>query len=205
MLARSKRTGTADSAVPGGANLLSYAALLWPLFNQCTVYLDLLTANEVQIIAAIPTMKNSSFCFYILVCPEFLVSPFAEQVLALGLLPWKERACHPCLLQRRSAAWPSPVCSSDTGTSDLVQTEATVGQVAATGRIWLQTCSSPATLLMQTLPEQRELLSRAHNQRYQPEQRTLEVFLMVWSLPSVFWIGRCRFLLEIVLFHPGEL
>lgn len=47
------------------------------------------------------------------------------------------------LLQRHLAAGQSPVCTSDTGTPNLLQTEATVGQVAATGRDLLQKRAVP--------------------------------------------------------------
>lgn len=188
------------TAVPGGANLVSYAALLWPLFSQCAVYLDLLTVNEVQIIVVILTMKKL-FLLLLYFDVSRIFCYLAEQVSSrFGFASVeRERACHPCLLQRRLAAWPALFAPVTRGHQTWYRLTPLLGKWQPLGEI------PPATLLVQTLPAQHKLLSRAHSQRYQPEEWTLEVFLMVWSLPSVFWIGRCRFLLEIMLFHPSEL
>lgn len=43
--ARPKGKNQADFAMQGGAKLVSYTALLWPLFSQWTGYLDVLTVN----------------------------------------------------------------------------------------------------------------------------------------------------------------
>lgn len=77
--------------VPSCFHILCYFG---PPFSQWTVYLDLLTVNKLQIIAVIRNMKSSSFCFYILMPPEFLVSSVADQVNSRFGFISLERVCH---------------------------------------------------------------------------------------------------------------
>lgn len=124
---------TADFAGQGGAKLFILSvtlALVQPVDCLFGFAGSKLTPNHCGAVE-----HDSSFCFYIAMPPKFLISSFVEWVNScFGLASLGRAFAIGGFLQRHLAAWQSPLCTSDTDMSNLLQAEATIRQGTAAGR-----------------------------------------------------------------------